>query len=100
MTPRDEILAAGNTNISLWSQNSAAHPHLYTEYVQRGAPAGVNTRPNAPRPPATCGSTTSPRPRRRACPTRRPATTTTPRPSTLPEPSTPPTVDAPAAAPG
>ena len=43
MTPRDEILAAGNTNISLWSQNSAAHPHLDTEYVPRGAPAGVNT---------------------------------------------------------
>ena len=36
-TPRDEILPAGNTNIFLWSQNSAAHPHLYTEYVERGA---------------------------------------------------------------
>jgi len=49
-TPRDEILPAGNTNIFLSSQNGAAHPHLYTEYVQRGASSfgpGPRIRVNA-----------------------------------------------------
>jgi len=49
-TPQDEILPAGNTHIFLWSQNSAAHPHLYTEYVQRGASSlgpGPRIRVNA-----------------------------------------------------
>jgi hypothetical protein len=32
-TPRDEILPAAD-RLFLWSQNSAAHPHLYTEYVE------------------------------------------------------------------
>jgi hypothetical protein len=36
-TPRDEILAvSGRASVFMWTQNSAAHPHLYTTYVERG----------------------------------------------------------------
>ena len=35
-TPRDEILPAADASL-MWSQNSAAHPHLYTEYVEAHA---------------------------------------------------------------
>ena len=32
-TPRDEILPAADAWL-MWSQNSAAHPHRYTEYAE------------------------------------------------------------------
>lgn len=44
-TPRDETLPAGDTAVFLWSQNSAAHPHLYTEYVQRSGASSSGPGP-------------------------------------------------------
>ena len=44
-TPRDEILPAGDTRVFLWSQNSASHPHLYTEYVERSGASSSGPGP-------------------------------------------------------
>ena len=38
-TPRDEILPVADVFV-MWSQNSAAHPHLYTEYAQDNGGSG------------------------------------------------------------
>jgi hypothetical protein len=43
-TPRDEILPAANSYFA-WSQNSAAHPHLYTEYVRGNLFSSVGPGP-------------------------------------------------------